>query len=69
MDHIQAELDKISERLRNYPEPNEHAGLYAAQQALEWARNPAAFRAPFTAVTGNQEGLASCLAETRQPLL
>lgn len=69
MDHIQAELDRISEKLRNYPHPNEHAGLFAAQQALEWARNPTAFQSPFLAVTGSSEDSGDCSGETRLPPL
>ena len=67
MDHIQVELDRISEKLRNYPDPNEHAGLFAAQQALEWARNPVAFQAPFVAVTGSSGDSTDYSGEIHPP--
>lgn len=54
--HIQSELDRITARLAAYPVPNEHAGLYAAQQALCWAAQPDAFAAPYLVVTGIREG-------------
>ena len=69
MDHIQAEIDRIRERLVSYPEPNEHAGLFAAQQALEWARNPACFASPFASVTGSREVTEDCSGGTRPPAL
>jgi hypothetical protein len=56
MKHIHDELLRISARLQNYPEPNEHAGLYAAQQALSWALDPSQFAAPFRTITGKSEG-------------
>lgn len=56
MEHIHAELCRISERLQCGPEPNEHAGLYAAQQALSWALDPSQFAPPFQSITRTQEG-------------
>lgn len=68
MKHIQTELDRISERLRSHPHPNEHAGLFAAQQALEWARNPNGFRSPFDTATGTQEAHKGYCRSDRQEL-
>lgn len=36
MDHIHAELRRIEARLAVGPDPFQHAGLHAAQQALAW---------------------------------
>ena len=40
MEHIEAELSRIEGRLAGSPDAFEHAGLYAAQQALRWAAQP-----------------------------
>jgi len=53
--HITDELAKISARLAGYPDPFEHAGLYAAQQALNWAAQPEAFKSPYALVTRDTE--------------
>lgn len=50
-EHIDAELARIGQRLAAYPDPFEHAGLYAAQQALVWAKQPDGFKSPFDTVT------------------
>ena len=55
MEHVHAELRRISARLQGLPEPNEHPGLYAAQQALSWALNPCQFAPPFRTITGMRE--------------
>ena len=61
MDHVHAELRRIRARLLA-PEPNEHAGLYAAQQALNWALNPSQYAPPFRTVTGILEEPEGCCA-------
>ena len=53
--HVAEELERIGERLAA-PDPNQHAGLYAAQQALCWAAYPEAFASPFRAIVGSAEG-------------
>ncbi len=60
--HVELELQRISERLAAGPDPFEHAGLYAAQQALCWAAQPEAFASPYATVTGNAEG-SECYSE------
>jgi hypothetical protein len=65
MTHIENELQRISERLAAGPDPFEHAGLYAAQQALCWAAQPEAFAPPFAIVTGSAEGSKCCLEQPR----
>lgn len=66
MEHVHAELRRIRARLA-CPEPNEHAGLYAAQQALSWVLNPRQFAPPYRTVTGIREGEADCCPENCQP--
>lgn len=55
MAHIEQELARIRGRLAAYPDPFEHAGLYAAQQALSWAAQPEMFKSPFSLVTGTPQ--------------
>jgi hypothetical protein len=64
MEHVHAELRRISARLAAYPDPFEHAGLYAAQQALAWAMQPEAFASPVATVLGSEEGSGDCWAES-----
>ena len=58
-EHVAQELQRIAERLRA-PDPMQHAGLYAAQQALCWAAQPEAYASPFAVVTGIREGSGDC---------
>lgn len=51
-EHVAQELERIAERLRA-PDPNHHAGLYAAQQSLCWAAQPEAFASPVTTIEGS----------------
>ncbi len=67
MEHVHAELRRLSMRLANFPHPNEHAGLYAAQQALWWALNPEQFAPPFRTVTGIEEGSTDYCADSCPP--
>ena len=64
MEHVHAELQRISARLAAYPDPFEHAGLYAAQQALAWAMQPDDFASPLATVRGIEAGSKGCLAES-----
>lgn len=69
MNHIEAELHRIEARLAAYPDPFEHAGLYAAQQALRWAAQPEAFAPPYSVVTrrGNEADSKGCSEGNRPP--
>jgi hypothetical protein len=64
-DHIAAELERIGKRLEAGPDPFEHAGLYAAQQALCWAAQPEAYASPFAAVTGSAATQGCCSEQSR----
>ena len=66
--HIEVELRRISERLAAGPDPFEHAGLYAAQQALCWAAQPESFASPYKIIVGSEEGSECCSAPKSPPL-
>ena len=65
--HINDELRRITARLQAVPEPFEHAGLYAAQQALSWAAQPDAFKAPYDLIVGSAAGTKGCCTDKSQP--
>ena len=65
-DHVQAELNRIGERLRA-PDPFQHAALYAAQQALCWAAQPEAFASPVDTIVDNAGGVGDCSPEAHRP--
>lgn len=65
MGFIERELERIQSALGDPSDAN-HAALWAAQQALAWALEPSAFRAPFYAITGNPAGSRDYLVETHQ---
>jgi hypothetical protein len=67
MEHVEKELERISERLAG-PLPLEHAALYAAQQALMWATNPTAFASPYAWITNTREASGGCSEGIRLPL-
>ena len=68
MSFIQRELARISEGMeRSHNEPEKRREFYAAQQALSWALDPDAFRAPYETVTGTQEDSEGC-SEHLRPL-
>jgi hypothetical protein len=63
--HIETELHRIEGRLAGSPDAFEHAGLYAAQQALRWAAQPDDYASPFAVVTGSGEDSTDCSARSR----
>lgn len=67
MQHIDDELSRIGARLAAFPDPFEHAGLYAAQQALSWAAQPDAFKAPYDLIVGSVAGAKGCCTDKSQP--
>ena len=66
-DHVARELARIHERLASGPDPFQHAGLYAAQQALCWAAYPRSCASPFEVVTGSASGSGDCSRKPRPP--
>ena len=65
MKHIETELHRIEGRLSASPDAFEHAGLYAAQQALRWAAQPGDYAPPYAVITRTEEGLTDCSAGSR----
>jgi hypothetical protein len=75
-DRIRAELDRISERLRQeMGTAGLYCQLYAAQQALSWALNPEGAAVPLDVIvggkvqplTGTQANSGDCSAALRPP--
>jgi hypothetical protein len=64
---VQRELDRIAIALRQAPNPECYARLYAAQQALSWALEPTGFAAPFTVITGTPASSEDCSETPRLP--
>lgn len=67
MSFVQRELDRISAALRADPQPNDYDLLYAAQQALAYAIDPEAAKAPLAMIRGTQAGSEGCSADPRLP--
>lgn len=66
--HVDDELRRIGIALQEGPDAKGYAELYAAQQALSWALDPAGFRSPFATIKGIQEAPADCSADPRPQL-
>lgn len=60
MSFIQRELDKLSRALNDAPESDQRSELYAAQQALLWAKEPEGFQSPYNMITGSGPSSADC---------
>ena len=55
MSFIQREIDRIRDAmLKDMDGPN-HDRLYAAMNALEWAKDPNHIKSPYLAITGKEE--------------
>jgi hypothetical protein len=64
MSFVQRELDRIGTALQQPQSDNRYAELYAAQQALKWAIEPADFKSPYDMlVTSTPEDSEGCQAE------
>ena len=68
MSFIQRELDRIAGALREAPDPECYQRLYAAQQALSWALEPAGFKSPYELITGTPANSEDCPACPCPPL-
>lgn len=53
-DQIRSELERITHRLQAFPPFHEAPMLYAAQQALSWALDPAHIQPPFDLIAHTQ---------------
>ncbi len=56
MSFITRELDKLNRALCEGADNPRYPEIYAAQQALRWALDPKAYRAPYSYVMDIQEG-------------
>ena len=50
MQTIDQELVRLSAAMNDAPSPDRYAQLYAAQQALSWAKFPEGFMSPFDTI-------------------
>ena len=65
MSFIQLEIDRIGNALTSAQPDSRYAELYAVQQALVWALQPAVFKSPYdmiVAASDTREGLGDCPA-------
>jgi hypothetical protein len=63
---VESEIKRINERLPRLDDKSEQYGkLYAAQQALSWALNQTAYKAPYDMIMGIQGDSKDCLDELR----
>ena len=60
MSFIQREIDRLRGAILT-SEGDKRDQLYAAQQALSWALDPACFKTPYCLVTGTPADSADCL--------
>lgn len=65
MSMLQREINRIRQALLNTKSGAVYDKLYAAQQALAWASDPAGFKAPGDLIMGTQEDSADCSAHPR----
>jgi hypothetical protein len=65
MSFIECELQKLSRALIDAPEGAQRSELYAAQQALLWAMEPAGFQSPHDMITGSAPNSKDCSVDIR----
>lgn len=58
--HIQDELKRVNQALREGPDNGQMEGLYVAQQALAWALEPRGYKSPYDLVMGTQANSEDC---------
>jgi HEPN domain-containing protein len=59
MSFVSREIEKLNRALREAPEGDRRAELYAAQQALAWALEPCVIQAPSVTISGNDQEYCS----------
>jgi len=67
MSFLQREFSRLNEALRDESLSEKKEMLYAAQQAIAWALDPVAYKAPFRFITGRSASSEDCLACHGQP--
>jgi hypothetical protein len=65
---VEREIDRLRAAILDHGNADKRDALYAAQQALEWAREPTGFAAPFAVAMGIREAREDCPASHRPPL-
>ena len=60
---VERELDRIHAAILDGANADKRDALYAAQQALEWAREPTCYATRFAVAMGIQEVRGDCQAE------
>ena len=65
---VERELDRLRAAILDYGNAERRDAPYAAQQALEWAREPNGFAPPLAVAMGIQEAREDCRAVSRPPL-
>ncbi len=65
MSFIAREIEKLSRALCTDQQRPDYKELYAAQQALSWALDPKAFKAPYLTIMGTQGGSEDCSVDIR----
>ncbi len=65
MSFVQRELERLGHALSASPQGDHYAELYAAQQALAWALEPAVIQSPSRLLTSSEVGEADCWADIR----
>jgi hypothetical protein len=65
---VERELDRLRAAILDHGNAEKRNALYAAQQALEWAREPNGFAPPFAVAMGIREAREDCRAVSRPPL-
>ena len=65
MSFIERELARLNRALDVGADNPRYPEIYAAQQALAWALEPAIAASPMVLLTGNAEASRDCWADTR----
>ena len=55
MSFIQREIDRIRDAMQHERGKPDYQRLYAAMNALEWAKDPNHIKSPYLAITGKEE--------------
>lgn len=69
MSFVQRELDRVADALAT-TQGAEYDRLFAAQQALAWSLDPAAYASPIESILNaadSREAARGCSAESHQP--
>ncbi len=68
MSFVKRELIRIQQELTRTRGQDVHGKLYIAQQALDWALDPTAYKSPYDMIMGIHQEKEDCSVEPRPPL-